>query len=654
MSAIWKIEKGQIVEFRQEVYEITQILDLGTVLGKNLQTGEYEKLIVSELNPYLKNGESSIQKNDPNSDEANTAETETDLGSVISEKWDEAIRRSEVVKELLQQTKITVDDVQKQAAKLGVSRATMYRYINKYLATEKTSALIPNASDGGRGKTRIAEDSESILQKTINEFYLTKQNPKVQKVIREYKRLCYNAGVKPAHDNTVRNRIKQLDEIDSIAKRKGRSAARGYEPTPGKFPEGRFPMEVTQIDHTPIDLQFVDDEDRESVGRYWLTVLIEVFSRMILGFYISPDRPSLMSVGMCLTHAILPKEAELARLGVEGEWKTCGLMNKIHADNAGEFRGYDLKRICQEYDIDLEWRPVGKPHYGAHIERLLGTFMQEVHLLPGTTFSSIEKKGDYDSEKEAVFTYDEFVKWLTTYIVGVYHKTKHEGIGMSPETMYERGLFVGTDEFPPTGFPPRVLDERKLRIDLMPSIERTVQQNGVEIDLINYYDPVLSPFIGTKDPQNRKLTRKFIFKRNPRNLQKIYFYHPDLRRYFEIPYRNLANPDMTIWELKAARQKLKDAGEKIKSEDQIFKALNEMRDIQNNSVEKTKKARREEQNRRIYEKQKLPSDTRKSDLQKSQKDKNISPESTTPAYRTGLSDFFNISENEVTPLKVEE
>lgn len=660
MNAVWKIEEGRVVEYRREIYEITQILALGAVLGKHLQTGKYETLDIAELSPVE-------QSTNPNDNNKPQNETEIDLGSVSQEEWDKAVRRTEAVKHLLDLPKITVAAVNEQAAKLKVSQATMYRYIDKFLAIEKTSALIPNASDGGRGKIRIADASEVLLQQTINEFYLTKQNPKIQKVIREYERMCRNAGVEAAHDNTVRNRIKELAEIDSVRKRKGRSAARGYEPTPGKFPEGRFPMEVTQIDHTPIDLQFVDEDNRKSIGRLWLTVLIDVYSRMILGFYISPDAPSMMSVGMCLANAILPKESKMAELaefilpkesklselGIKREWRAWGLMNKIHADNAGEFRGYDLRRVCQEYDIDLEWRPVGKPHYGAHIESLLGTFMQEVHLLPGTTFSNVEEKGDYDSEKEAVFTQDEFEKWLTIYITGVYHKTKHTGIGMAPEVMFERGLLVGSDDFPATGIPPRIRDERKLRIDMMPSVERTVQQFGVEIDLIRYHDPVLNPFIGTKDPKNQRYARKFIFKRSPRNIKIIYFYHPDLRQYFEIPYRNRFNPDMTIWELKAARARLDDAGVEVHTEDQIFQALNDMRAVQDSSTEKTKKARRDEHKKKLYDKQKLPSDTIDPKTPPVVTDTNTA-KFKQESSRNGLSDFYNISEEDITPLEVDE
>ena len=41
------------------------------------------------------------------------------------------------------------------------------------------------------------------------------------------------------------------------------------------------------------------------------------------------------------------------------------------------------------------FRPPGSPHFGGHIERLIGTMMGAVHLLPGTTQSSVAAKGSY-------------------------------------------------------------------------------------------------------------------------------------------------------------------------------------------------------------------------------------------------------------------
>jgi putative transposase len=51
----------------------------------------------------------------------------------------------------------------------------------------------------------------------------------------------------------------------------------------------------------------------------------------------------------------------------------CGIPDGIHLDNAKEFHSHALVRGAQEYGIELSYRPLGQPHYGGHIERLIGT-----------------------------------------------------------------------------------------------------------------------------------------------------------------------------------------------------------------------------------------------------------------------------------------
>ena len=219
---------------------------------------------------------------------------------------------------------------------------------------------------------------------------------------------------------------------------------------------------------------------------------------MVVGFFISLDRPNTMSVGLCLTHSILPKDKFLAAHNITTTWPCWGIMRKIHADNAGEFRGEMMRRACKEYGIDLEWRPVKKPHYGAHIERLIGTILKEIHNLSGATFTNPDERGQYDSEGHAVWTKGELEKWLADFITGVYHQRVHSAIGTSPIKRYELGIF-GNEEMPGRGLPARIVDEDRVRLDLMPYIERTVQGSyGIVLDNIHYYSDVLKRFVNAK------------------------------------------------------------------------------------------------------------------------------------------------------------
>jgi hypothetical protein len=52
----------------------------------------------------------------------------------------------------------------------------------------------------------------------------------------------------------------------------------------------------------------------------------------------------------------------------------------------------------------LRYRPPGQPHFGGVVQRVIGTMMQMVHELPGTTFSSTAERGGYNSDANAVLT----------------------------------------------------------------------------------------------------------------------------------------------------------------------------------------------------------------------------------------------------------
>ena len=92
------------------------------------------------------------------------------------------------------------------------------------------------------------------------------------------------------------------------------------------------------------------------------------------------------------------------------------------------------------HGITLQYRPPGEPHFGGTIERVLGTFMQMVHELPGTTFSNPRERGAYDSEREAVFTLAELEKWFALAITGPYHGSLHTGIGEAPLARWKKGV----------------------------------------------------------------------------------------------------------------------------------------------------------------------------------------------------------------------
>ncbi|WP_315860726.1 transposase family protein [Rhizobium leguminosarum] len=199
----------------------------------------------------------------------------------------------------------------------------------------------------------------------------------------------------------------QSDQRRLMKSREGAKAARQqFAPVVGEY-SAEYALQVVQIDHTLVDLFIVDAVSRQPLQRPWLKMAIDVASRVVTGFYLSLERPSSTSVALAIQHLVLPKDSWLASRGIEAEWPVFGLPDVIHLDNGREFHGKALVRGAAEHGIDLRYRPVARPHYGGHIERLIGTMMGAVHLLPGSTSSDIGSRGDYDAQRHAVMTLDE-------------------------------------------------------------------------------------------------------------------------------------------------------------------------------------------------------------------------------------------------------
>lgn len=625
------LQIGSKVYFENREYEISKQISTKEVLSKEVEF-PYEFKVL-KINTLKSNPEENI---------------EVDISLYDKKEWEEANKKYNIIKPLLTGKRNAKKDVEKISKDHNVSVATIYRWVQDYKKTGTVSSLVPDLkSRGGPKKNRLPKEDEAIIKSVLDEYYLNTQKYSIPYIYRIIQEKFYNANLKPPHLNTIRKRIENISSKDVTRQRDGNKVSDTFG-MPGKNPRGNFPLELVQIDHTPLDLDLVDEEHRESIGRAYLTLGIDVFSRMITGFYISYEAVSFFNTGQCVLNMIMPKEDFLKQQGVEGEWPIYGLPREISTDNAGEFRGIDLTRFCEQYSIEIDWRPVGRSFYGANVERVFKTLSSEVHNLSGTTFSNIIKKGTYNSQKNASMTISEFEQWFTELIVNIYHKKEHSELGMTPEEKYMEGIF-GLAEYPGTGLPPIVENTKSLRYSLLPSIERTVQKTGITIDHITYFSEVLRKWIVPQAASKKGKSKLFICKRDPRDISKIYFYDPDIKEYFEMPYRNITNPKINLSELRETISKIKEDRGDTHSLDEVtlFQTYKRMRDIEANSKTITKKVRRKKSskkhlNKKLEEEKKLSKDEKTVNIEENiTTDKNM--EVTTPE----LFAFDLIDEDEI-------
>jgi putative transposase len=586
------ISIGALVQQGNIIYRIAQVLDFESVIGINVESGRSEPLRMGDLRPVS-----------PKDDLKTTSMT--DLAEIADEDWKIAEKRFAAIKPLINDLGVSRPIIEHRAKELNIDPSTLYRWMKRYKTYGVVTALIPKKRGWSEGKSRIQPESDQIIEEVIRDYYLTPQRPTVQKTIIEALRRCSERNLKVPAATTIRARIARISEKESLRGRGFREKAKNkYLPVPGFFPNADFPLAVVQIDHTPADILLVDDVYRKPIGRPWITLAMDVYSRMVTGYYLSFDPPSETSVAMCVAHMILPKDEWLLLHKVEAQWPTWGIPKTIHVDNGADFRSDTFRQSCLAYGINLEFRPVKAPRYGGHIERILGTLLREIHLLPGTTFSSIKDREGYDAEKNSAMTKSEFEEWLVTLICKIYHHRLHTGIGMTPLRKWEIGIF-GNSEVHGIGIPPRPADRLTLLLDFLPSFWRTIQTFGVSIDDMTYYAEALRPWINASDPETKK-KRNFVFRRDPRDISSIWFFDPIIKQYFKIPFANQSLPSMSIWEYQQVRETLKKEGAKSVNDHQVYRALTELRNIVEESKGRTKRARRQAQRRIEHEKNVTP------------------------------------------------
>lgn len=588
-----RIERGALVSADSKVYRISEVLDFSTVVAVDVESGRSCTLSVDSLS-CVDDEEAPLEAN------------AYDLTDLSDKDWQVAKERFQAIRPLLDYRSPGRSVVEERAKEVQVNTATLYRWLRKYRAQETVTALVPCTRGWAPGKTRISSQVEDLINTVIKDVYLTKQRTNKQKVIAEVENRCRLQNLKSPGPSAIRERLGKISSRALIRARGNSDDARDrFTPSPGKFPNANFPLAVVQIDHTPADIIIVDDENRESIGRPWITLAMDIDTRMVTGYYVSLDPPSETSVAMCVAQSILPKDEWLLLHGVKAEWPVWGVPKKIHVDNGADFRSNGFSNSCLTYGIELEFRPVKRPKYGGHIERILGTLLREIHDLPGTTFSSVKERDGYDSEKRAVMTLGEFEAWLVDLICNTYHRRVHRGIGMTPTRKWEIGIF-GNATVEGVGVPAKPSSRMTLLLDFLPSFPRTVQTFGVTIDKFTYYAECLRPWINATEESDPTKKRDFIFRRDPRNVCIAWFFDPELKQYFEVPASDQSLPSMSLWEYNLVREKLRKEGLVDLNPQMLHAAVLDRRKLVDAAAEKTKKARREVQRRKEHAKQVNP------------------------------------------------
>lgn len=446
--------------------------------------------------------------------------------------------------------------IKKVATAIGDSRrpsvSTVCRWLRFYRESGKdVRALVPATKARGNRKRRFfgrrikngelrrdpkaqerATKVSELLDQATDEVYLQEQRFTVQAVydalivkIGDYNKFREPDDQLPEPDkSSIYDALSKLDDYDVIAARFGKDIADAKYRAVGQGPRPTRPLERVECDHTITDLFVIDPVMMLPIGRAFLTWMICVYTKMILGFYISFNPPSYLTVMECLKHAIRPKTYVRKKYSsVRNDWNPYGIPEMLVVDNAREFHGRNLEDACHQLGIVLQFSQRGKPWLRPTVERSYLTIATQLHhQLPGTTFSNIFDKADYEPGKTAVVTPDTLDEVTHKWIADIYQMSAHRGIRDVPALRWEKGIA----EWPPA----LPVNSEFLDVALGYTEERVVSNRGIELDNLFYNDDDLAMVRRTLDPH-----KKVIIKRNPSDLSLIHVYDEKHDKYLPVP-----------------------------------------------------------------------------------------------------------------------
>ena len=510
-----------------------------------------------------------------------------DLAAIPDKKRDLGLKRQAILLGLQKMHYRTRQDVSNAGEEMGLSVSQVYALMAKLERYGTWTCLIPHASKGKPRKKRLSDLAESIIQEAIDKVFLNHHNAPAAEVVREATTLCKRAGILVPAPNSIKSRIQARPPRTVVAARRGEKNARDlFDPVLGPIDEARWPLQQVQIDHTVADVFVVSEETGQTVGRPVLTLVIDEFSRMVLGFHLSLRPPSTVSVALALTHAVLPKDDFFKQHGIQSRWDAFGIPAQLLTDSGAEFDSRGLIAGCAQYGINAVFRPLARPHFGGRVERLLGSLCGRVRLMPGASMRSIAERAEgYDPEKEAALTIQEAETRIALEI-DIYHHSVHQATGTTPIKLWEFGI-LGDEKTPGRGAPTLPSDPRRFLLDFFPMEKRSVQDYGIQLEYLRYHAPILRNFVTGKSKSPLHIVRY-----DPRDMSRVFLFDPQAVEYHEIPRANANFPPVALWEVKSAIKHLKATGVDPEDEMAIQRAIEQARQIDEAAIVKSKKARK--------------------------------------------------------------
>ena len=585
-----------------KVYVLKRLIE-GNWHAEDLRTGAYQQFSLTTLNQLYAQGKIEVIAKPAFSFKTRTVDNELVEGYLDNLSVDE--REHVIAKRFFMITyqknyggikthKAMAYAIDREWIKITTrhkkpSASAALKWLQKFESSENDiRALLPRFHQCGNRKKRISDEVENICLEVIHEEYMNRErhtlafvlHKAIHKVNSENKIRPTSLHIKLPTISTLRSLLKTLPQEEVYASRYGNDAARHkYRKSIGST-HAEKPLSVVEVDHTRLDVICVDEHTGLPIDRPWLTVIIDVHSKCILGFHLGYEPPSHSSVAAALKHAIMPKNMHGS---IGGNWSMHGIPELMVVDNGLEFHGNALKATCSDIGINLSYCPRIRGWSKGSIERVVGTINRNIsEMVPtGRTFHSITERGDYDSVKQASVSLEALRLGIAKYIVDVYHQSFHRGIQCKPIHRWETYINNEDIRLPAN---PDDLDAIVGQFE-----KRSVFHYGIEINNTTYNCEELMKYRG-----NFKNKTKAVVRWNTSDLGHIYVLVPNGPT-ISVPVHPSKSylKGMSYYAWKLIQNEMKNRKINMNDPSEIAEMVNEITEMMTDNAKKNKKIRQQ-------------------------------------------------------------
>jgi len=557
--------KGQLIYRNSIPFCIVRIIDNDVQL-ENTQTGalsnhKLEALLAEYVSLYLCTATHQKHKNSRHSPSGNSIQ---DLTRLSDANRAESRRRVDYIVKLLDAHAFDSGKKKLEQAIRDISKfmndkraphvTTIYRWRILFMKAKKNfNALFSNIEKrGGKNRSRLDPIVEGIIDEKIESTFLSNKSGCAEDVhtavlaavsLENTKRIESEWLTVPGL-RTIQRRIETIYGYDiAVAKYGFKEAERRYGYVGLSRKVSRI-LELVEIDHTPVDIMVVN-EDRVVIGRPMFTVVLDRFSRCILGYNLTLSTHGTPGVFEALRHALLPKtylQDHFADLNLT--WECFGWFEKLLMDNGREFHADAVTDALLSLGIITEYSASRSPNDKPFVERFLKTFNYSfIHKLPGTTLSKLHKRIGFKAEDDACITLAELDRLIHVWILSKYHMRPHFGLkNRSPIEVWRESAQM---------HPPQLkANAADVEIEFCEVATSSVQHYGIDLNNQRYASVRLSNLRRMLPAKQNQVDVKW-----PRNdLGRIYVWDAFENEYFKVPNLDESVHGLTLDQVKAVEK----------------------------------------------------------------------------------------------------